>query len=524
MAIGDGNLVPDRIPDWLQNAVKKSRTHNLESFAGLRDYFKEEQVVVNDRFDRSAYKQMRNKADELDKLAKSRHVDKPSWEQIVQDEFLGLYKAEPQIRPDKDMKPTHLINHAALSRAAGTREWDELLTYTQLDEWSSAMAAVDFGLKLQELFDEEEELSRLQQQIDEQNQAVAAALDAVKDASGDELEQALNALQEATEGFSEAAGNVTKGIAENGTALRRAAREAAKATKEEVEGTDALIESFGTEPGALSRMDSTARMALANRIRNNRNLKELASKVGRFVRLAMSEQAQKIVHGIDEVHDIEVGNDIHKVLPSELMLLGDEDLEVLFLNRYANKELLQYQLRGTEKVSRGAIICMIDSSGSMQGVRDTWARAVAIALLHIAAKQKRDFYGILFSSYGDPLMEFHFPLGMATPDQVLDMAELSLHGGTDFEKPINRAVDVLAGQFNEEGSQKGDLVMITDGECAVSEDWLTGYMADKDRLAFRMYSCLIGTDSSTLSTLSDEMYHVTDFNQGGDVKDMFGYV
>jgi uncharacterized protein with von Willebrand factor type A (vWA) domain len=265
-------------------------------------------------------------------------------------------------------------------------------------------------------------------------------------------------------------------------------------------------------------------MELASRIRKSSGLRELAEKVGRFVRLAMAEQAQKIVHGIDEVHDVELGNDIHNVLPSELLNLADDDLDILFLKKFADKELLQYKLRGKEKVARGAIICMIDSSGSMMGARDTWARAVAIALLHIAYRQGRDFYGIIFSGPHDGLLEFSFPKGIAGPKEVLDFAESSMYGGTDFELPINRGVKVLETQFNGEGSQKGDLVMITDGECYVSEEWLDRFKNAKDFLAFRLYSCLIGANSTTLATISDDIYHITDFARGSDVQEMFGYV
>jgi uncharacterized protein with von Willebrand factor type A (vWA) domain len=530
MAIGDGNLAPDNVPDWLVDSVRRSKGSNLDDYRMLDQFFKEEQVIRADKFDVGNYHQMRTKASELDDLANSRHVDNPSWENIVQDEFLGMYKANPEVRNEKEMRPTHKINHAALNRAMGTREWDELLTYTQLDEWAASMAAVDFGLKLQEIFDEEAELAELQKNMNEQDQQVQEALDFIEGLHGeggagsDEMEQALAALQEALDGYGEASGSIDNGIKKHSNKLRQAGRQAAKHARDETESSSALLDSFGTEPGALQRMDGTARMELAARIRNNRHLKELAEKVGRFVTLAMSEQAQKITHGVDEVHDIEMGNDLSRVLPSELIFLGDEDSEWLFLERFAEKKLLQYQLRGVEKVSRGAIICMIDSSGSMSGSRDTWARAVGIALLHIAYRQNRDFYGIIFSSGYDDLIEFYFPKGLAQPNDVLDFAEAGYHGGTDFEKPVSRAVEVLRQQFNDDGAQKGDLVMITDGECAVSPDWLDRYHNAKEELAFRMYSCLIGMNSATLQVMSDDIYHITDFAQGGDVRDIFGYV
>ncbi len=526
MPLGDGDLAPDRIPDWLQEQVRKSKGRNLDDFGMLDEFYKETQVVKADRFDNNHYKTMRDSADELDELAKRRFVDKPTWEDIVQDEFLGLYKAVPKTRDEKEMKPTHKVNHAAMSRAYDTREWSELRTYTELDEWTSAMASVEFGTKLAEIFDEMEELMQLQEGIDKADQQVADAIAALKgmDEQTGDAEALLDELQEALDGYQEAAGEVEGGIKSHSNQIRQAARQAAKEAKDDAEGAEALLDSFGTEPGALKRMDASARMELAARIRQNSTLRELAEKVGRFVRLALAEQAQKIVHGIDEVHDIEMGNDIHKVLPSELMNLADEDLEILFLKNFAEGTLLQYQLRGKEKVARGAIICMIDSSGSMMGSRETWAKAVAIALLHIAYKQKRDFYGIIFSSASDPLLEFNFPKGRATPAEVLEFAESSYHGGTDFMAPINRAIQVLEGQFNNEGSQKGDFVFITDGESYVTDEWLDRYRNAKDELSFRMYSCLIGANSSVLATISDQIYHITELARGSDVQEVFGFV
>ena len=410
-----------------------------------------------------------------------------------------------------------------------TNTTNELRTYTQLDEWTAAMAAVDFGLKLAELFDEQEELMEQQGKIDKKNQEVQELLEKLKTAA-EKQQDAEDLLQELSDalngegGYGDSIQEVEDQIKSSSNQIRQAARQAAKEAKEESEGADALMEFFGTEPGSLKRMDATARMELANRIRKNRDLRELADKVGRFVRLAMAEQAQKIVHGVDEVHDVEMGDDIHRVLPSELMYLASEETEDLIFLKFAEKGLLQYKLRGTEKVARGAIICMIDSSGSMYGAKDTWARAVGIALLHIAHKQGRDFYGIIFSSGYDRLLEFEFPKGVAKPSEVLDFAEAGYHGGTDFMLPINRSVEVLERQYDDDNAQKGDLVMVTDGEAPVNPEWLDRYVNKKEMLGFRLYSCLIGVHSDTLNAISDHIYNITEFAHGSDVQDMFGYV
>jgi uncharacterized protein with von Willebrand factor type A (vWA) domain len=522
-----GALIPDRIPDWLVNQVRRMEGRNMDEFKGLEDYFKETEVVKADRFDRRFYKGMADKAQELKDTANKRFVDDPTWAELVQDEYLGLFKADPSFRKDKDMKPTHLLNHAALSKAKDLKDWEQLRTYTTVDEWAATMATVEFALKLGEIFDELKELMDAQKKAQEQDQHIKDLLEQLQELGPDGEEGAaddlLNQLAQAMQDYNQATQNLRDQITKNSNEIRQAVRDATKDAKEDAENLNETLESFGTEPGALQRMPADARLKLARRIQGNRKLKELADKVGRFVRLALGEQARKIVHGTDEVHDVMMGNDLTRTLPSEWIGLADPNLELVFLIKYIESTLLQYELRGTEKVARGAIICMIDSSGSMMGSKETWAKAVGIALLNIAKRQNRDFYGIIFSSASE-IMEFDFPKGNAAHDKVLDFAEFEYHGGTDFMAPISRAVKVLERQFNDAGSQKGDLVLITDGICDVSDDWLKKYFNSKEQLAFRFYSCLIGVHAPILEVLSDNIYNITELAQGDDAKEIFGYV
>jgi uncharacterized protein with von Willebrand factor type A (vWA) domain len=522
-----GALIPDRIPDWLVNQVRRMEGRNMDEFKGLEDYFKETEIIKADRYDRRFYKGMTDKAPELKDTANKRFVDDPTWAELIQDEFLGLFKADPDFRKDKDMKPTHLLNHAALSKAKDLKDWEQLRTYTTVDEWAATMATVEFALKLGEIFDELKELMEAQKKMQDEDQKIRDLIEQLNEMGPDGEEDAANdlldQLRDALGNYKQAVQDLKDQIGKNQNEIRQAVRDATRDAKDDAENLNETLESFGTEPGALQRMPAEARLKLARRIQGNRKLKELADKVGRFVRLALGEQARKIIHGTDEVHDVTMGSDLTRTLPSEWIGLADENLELTFLIRYIENTLLEYELRGTEKVARGAIICMIDSSGSMGGSKETWAKAVGIALLNIAKRQNRDFYGIIFGSAHE-LMEFDFPKGNASHDKVLDFAEFAYMGGTDFMAPISKAVKVLERQFNDAGSQKGDLVLITDGICAVSDDWLKKYFNSKEALAFRFYSCLIGVNAPILEVLSDTIYNITELAQGDDAKEIFGFV
>jgi len=507
------------IPGWLQSMIRQAKGRDLSQYGLLDQFFQETSVVNTDKFDRHHYKGVREKASDLHDLAVARFEDDDSWFDLIQDEYLAFYKAQPEFRSSAEMKPTHRINESVLKKARSMKDWEELRTYTQLDQWTSAMAAVEFGTRLGDLFDEEKELQEAREQMQQADRDLEQMLDDLQNNKSD-----LDDLDEALSAYQDAVNNMQQQVDKSGEMIRQAARSGVQQARDNARQSEAMINSFGTEPGELQRMPHEERLLLAQRIMRSSKLKELADKIGRFVRLAIGEQARKIVHGVEEVHDIVMGSDVQHVLPSELALLAQPDTRTLFYKKFVEKELLQYELRGTEKVARGAIICMVDNSGSMGGDREIWAKGVALALLNIANKQNRDFYGIHFSSSHDPLKEWYFPRGKARVNDVLDFAEYFYGGGTDFQTPINRGVQVLEQMFAEDGAQKGDLVMITDGECAVRDEWLDRYMNAKKELAFRMYGCLIGTHSHTLEALSDDIYTVQELASAVDVKDMFGFI
>ena len=341
---GLGDLIPDRVPNWLVDMVKKAKGRALQNMSLLDEFYKETQAVKADRYDSKHYHQMRKAADELKELAQSRFVDDPTWYELIQDEYLGLYKARPERREPTEMKPTHKLNHAVISRAMEIKDWDELRTYTELDQWAAAMAAVEFGAKLGEMFDEMKELQKAQNKLNDADAQVKTLIEKLHElgpeGEQEAAEKLLDQLEEALDGFGEAASQADQQIQSHQNQIRQAAKAAAKEAREDAEGVMNMLESFGTEPGALQRMPAEARLELARRIQRNRKLRELAEKVGRFVRLALGEQARKIVHGTDEMHDIQMGNDINRLLPSELVGLTDEAMEIEFLRKFAERELL----------------------------------------------------------------------------------------------------------------------------------------------------------------------------------------
>ena len=104
-------------------------------------------------------------------------------------------------------------------------------------------------------------------------------------------------------------------------------------------------------------------------------------------------------------------------------------------------------------------------------------------------------------------------------DRALDVAEYFPGGGTDFETPLTAAVGCL----RVARYRRGDVVLITDGECRVSPDWLARFRADKERIGFSLYSVLIDVGPSSLGTLAEVSDRVTAVSKLADegVRDLF---
>jgi uncharacterized protein with von Willebrand factor type A (vWA) domain len=144
----------------------------------------------------------------------------------------------------------------------------------------------------------------------------------------------------------------------------------------------------------------------------------------------------------------------------------------------------------------------------MAGDKEIWSKAVALTLLEIARRQRRLFRFICFSSADMPL----FTLDLnprerweVQEDRALDVAEYFPGGGTDFETPLSAAMDCLrAARY-----RRGDVVLITDGECRVAPEWRERFQAEKRRLGFGLYAVLVDVGPSTVETLHELADRVT---------------
>jgi uncharacterized protein with von Willebrand factor type A (vWA) domain len=270
-------------------------------------------------------------------------------------------------------------------------------------------------------------------------------------------------------------------------------------------------QSWGTGLGAGGRTSAGRTIELGRRLVTNPKLRKLARLVGRMREQALALRKRPFERASEEVFEVRLGSDLERLLPPELLALHHPLLRRDFARRLVEGRLLSYALRGVEERGRGPMVVCLDGSSSMAGEKEIWSKAVALTLLEIARRQRRLFRFICFSSADTPLFTLdlnpreHHEVQV---DRALDVAEYFPGGGTDFATPLDAATDTLrAARY-----RRGDVVLITDGECQVAPEWQARFRAEKDRLGFSLFSVLIdvgASSSATLAALSDRVTAVS---------------
>ena len=106
---------------------------------------------------------------------------------------------------------------------------------------------------------------------------------------------------------------------------------------------------------------------------------------------------------------------------------------------------------------------------------------------------------------------------------MLELAESRAGGGTDFERPLRKALEMI----QKEGLKKADICLITDGDCAVSDEFLKEFGNAKKSLEINIFTvlCDVGhTTDKTVREFSDRVERVSDFSAEEAERKIFGHL
>jgi len=518
----------------LKKAVKEMSTNKTILEQAIPT---ETNAIKRDSFDAAAFASMINTAEALKTVNEEGVAELKTFEPLLEDIFSSLFKYNPKKLLAGELKESHQLNYDMVSKSLMSEQYARLRQYTKLDDVNSALATITIANALipeikdalAEQVKQANELKALEDGVEAAENELAEFEAGNGSGQGSDPQTRKKQKQQLSKGVKSAKAKYDKGAAAakaapaNQPAIRQTMRKATQDALAEIEETSEMIEMWGTDAGEMQSLNAEQRIRLAQQINDNVRLKKLAKILGRFKRLAVGAQATKVTHGFDEVYDITLGNDLNRVIPSEMILLRNAKTKMEFARRFAEAKLMQYDLRGRENIGKGPIICCLDASGSMSLEQDVWSKAVALALMEIAHRQKRAFAAIHFGSENDPLKTVFVKKGETkTLHKVIEIAEYYLGGGTDFEKPLNKAMEIIeCVEF-----KKADIVFITDGSCRIGDTWLTGFNAARAEKGVRITTVLIDaghTSDHTVKEFSDRVLFSSNMT-ADDAVDIFGAV
>jgi uncharacterized protein with von Willebrand factor type A (vWA) domain len=493
--------------------------------------------LESDSYDRRAWAELGLTAPTIGALVESGERLVPDFGALLRDLFLGLFKYNlVWLKPDA-VRRSAVLNRTILGQLMPSAGFEMLKSRTLLEEDKAVIAALVLGEQVLELVRSEKLINRREMldlwdlkhqeenlaesaaalknasELAEENQREADATEGEKTAETDQekkdLKQKIDELQEAAQraaGVSEARLNQKARMFEDQlrhsdkTELKRMQLRSAELA-EEIDRVAQDSHDFSLEFGQGGRMSAGERLELGRRLARNRKLGELARLVGRFKQDARALRRKTLDRGVTEAYDVERGADLGRLIPSELLALHHPQLRADFHRRLLEGAVLQYRLREDEQKGKGPMVVCIDVSSSMQGDKELWAKAVSLTLMDIARRQRRLFRAVLFSSGPDSMKVIDLNRERRYQPElpkVIELAEYFPGGGTDYQAPIDAAIELIA----DKKLKRGDIVVITDGECQVAPEWLADLKERKEELQFSIYAVLVDIGSSDLSTLA----------------------
>lgn len=405
------------------------------------------------------------------------------------DMFNSLYQYTPEI--SEKAKDDHRA--AWIRKIIDTSTFTELHTATQGDETLAAVGAIN----LRQQFEQDETTRELQKKIEQLtkvNEQIKESQDKSWN-SGNAIDSEYGSMLNKRDALEQ---EVDQMLDDKNT--MRAIRRQMQSTTEDLKNAQQIASGWSNENATISQILFDP----ANKIKadNVRNIMKLAGRM----RQVISAQRAKRPTAAPQRVSIELGDDLSRLVPTELGVLADPNLENLFYKRYMERGLTLVKRDENPRLGKGAFIICIDESGSMSGAKNEWSKAIAYALCQQAHIEKRPFGAIAFSNQHSQREIFHPEL----PD-MLTWLGMFFGGGTNFEQPLTDAMKMIKASMPD-----ADIIFITDGECDITDQFAAQFKLDKEANKVKVIGINVGNDENCLKKFSDSIFtlHVKDGIKG----------
>lgn len=214
----------------------------------------------------------------------------------------------------------------------------------------------------------------------------------------------------------------------------------------------------------------------------------------------------------EEIDRITTGNNLERVIPSEFSYLAESDTEMLFLSRYAGRQLQQFTSPGSNLAVRnprsaqmprpalGPIIVSVDTSGSMDGRASEIASAMVLQLLNIARNENRRCYLITFSVRSKAI-------DLSEPGQWRNVEAFlsdSYTGSTNGEQMLRDAINRL----DTENYSMADVLIISDFAFAMPLPATLAAIRREQTQGTRFYGLQIGCLKTPYRQILDKIWTI----------------
>lgn len=198
-----------------------------------------------------------------------------------------------------------------------------------------------------------------------------------------------------------------------------------------------------------------------------------------------------------DIEGVTVGNDLSSMLPSEMAQMVDEDLNGLFVYKFATRNLQNFRYKSqimnpSHKLQmhkarqKGPMVVCLDTSGSMAGVPERISHSLIVKLLQLALRQDRDFLLIAFSYMAKA---FEVRKNRA---RLLDFFRKPASGDTDVSDMLNMCIETL---MSKPEFMSADVCLVSDYKMPVAGDALMKRILDLREAGTRFYGLQIGETS-----------------------------
>lgn len=234
--------------------------------------------------------------------------------------------------------------------------------------------------------------------------------------------------------------------------------------------------------GNLIESDINTLISWVEFLKKNKEIMELCNLLGKMKKYNKELIKEKISRTIkydikvpdknsnEEISGIKLGKSIEYLLPNELALLNDSELEELFDLKYVEEKLMLFDydsyinieqekkveefIENEKDEEKGPIIICVDTSGSMSGAPERIAKAIAFCISSKAISENRPCLLINFSTSIE-VIEFN---KFSSFSDILNFLKKSFNGGTDLIPALKYSLD----KMESEKFEKADVLILSD--------------------------------------------------------------